>query len=108
MTASPEFAEFLRDQLAPMGPLVLRRMFGKTGVFRSGLMFAMVADDVLYFRVDTGNRDAFAEAASEPPLNYEKGGRSIDPAFWRAPERLMDEPEALTDTGGPMGRPGCA
>jgi len=54
MVASAGFAEFLREQLSPLGPLTLRRMFGKTGVFRDGLMFAMVADDTLYYRVDNG------------------------------------------------------
>jgi DNA transformation protein len=74
-------------------------MFGKTGVFCDGLMFGMVRDDVLYFRVDEDNRDAFKEAASFPPLDYEKKGVSIDLAFWRAPERLFDEPDELVSWG---------
>jgi DNA transformation protein and related proteins len=35
------------------------------------------------------------EAAAFPPLNYEKKGETIDLAFWRAPERLVDEPDEL-------------
>jgi DNA transformation protein len=95
MVASDSFAEFLREQLAPLGHLTMRRMFGKTGVFCRGLMFGMVTNDTLYFRVDDDNRAVFKEAESIPPLNYEKQGRSIDLAFWRAPERLLDEPEEL-------------
>jgi DNA transformation protein and related proteins len=95
MVASDSFAEFLREQLAPLGRVSMRRMFGKTGVFCDGLMFAMVTDDTLYFRVDDHNREAFSEAACFPPLNYAKGGRTIDLAFWRAPERLWDEPDEL-------------
>ncbi|MGE0151408.1 MAG: TfoX/Sxy family protein [Reyranellaceae bacterium] len=93
MVASPGFADFLREQLAPLGPVSLRRMFGKTGVFCHGVMLGMVADNDLYFRVDDGNKALFAEAASSPPLNYAKGGRDIDLAFWRVPERLYDEPD---------------
>jgi DNA transformation protein and related proteins len=95
MVASDSFAEFLREQLAPLGRVSMRRMFGKTGVFCDGLMFAMVTDDTLYFRVDNHNREVFSEAAAFPPLNYAKGGRIIDLAFWRAPERLWDEPDEL-------------
>ena len=95
MVASDSFAEFLREQLAPLGRLTLRRMFGKTGVFCDGLMFAMVTDDTLYFRVDEHNRAVFGEAASVPPLSYKKKGSSIDLSFWRAPERLFDEPHEL-------------
>ena len=95
MVASDSFAEFLREQLAPLGRVTMRRMFGKTGVFCDGLMLGMVRDDTLYFRVDDHNRAAFEEAQSFPPLNYEKKGCSIDLAFWRAPERLFDEPDEL-------------
>jgi DNA transformation protein len=95
MVASDSFAEFLREQLVPLGRITVRRMFGKTGVFCEGLMFGMVTDDTLYFRVDDHNRTVFKEAESFPPLSYGKKGRSIDLSFWRAPERLFDEPDEL-------------
>ena len=95
MVASDSFADFLREQLAALGSIKLRRMFGKTGVFCDGLMLGMVSNDALYFRVDDENRAAFKEAESSPPLNYAKKGATIDHAFWRAPERLFDEPDEL-------------
>ena len=93
MVASDSFAEFLREQFAPLGRVTMRRMFGKTGVFCDGLMLGMVRDDMLYLRIDDNNRAAFGEAQSSPPLNYDKKGRTIDLSFWRAPERLFDEPD---------------
>jgi DNA transformation protein len=95
MVASDTYADFLREQLAPLGRLALRRMFGKTGVFCDGVMFAMVTDNTLYFRVDDQNRETFKEAESFPPLNYAKKGSTIDLSFWRVPERLFDEPDEL-------------
>ena len=95
MVASDSFAEFLCEQLAPLGRITMRGMFGKTGVFCDGLMLGMVRDNTLYFRVDDDNRAAFKEAESFPPLNYEKKGGTIDLSFWRAPERLFDEPDEL-------------
>src|SRR4051794_1567608 len=95
MVASETFAEFLREQLVPLGRLTMRRMFGKTGVFCDGVMFGVVAEDTLYFRVDDQNRQAFKEAESSPPLNYVKQGRTIDLSFWHVPERLIDEPDEL-------------
>ncbi|HTV45275.1 MAG TPA: TfoX/Sxy family protein [Stellaceae bacterium] len=97
MVASDSFAEFLCEELAPLGHVTTRRMFGKTGVFCDGFMLGMVTENTLYFRVDDENRLAFAEAASFPPLNYEKAGQLIDLSFWRAPERLFDEPEELVE-----------
>src|SRR6201998_3838255 len=95
MVASHGFAEFLSEQLAPLGHVTMRRMFGKTGVFCDGVMLGMVSDNTLYFRVDDDNRAAFKEAESFPPLNYEKKGATIDLSSWRAPERLFDEPDEL-------------
>ena len=95
MVASDSFAEFWQEQLAPLGRVTMRRMFGKTGVFCDGLMLGMVTDNTLYFRVDDHNRAAFKEAESFPALNYEKKGCTIDLSFWRAPERLFDEPDEL-------------
>src|SRR3954452_5560472 len=95
MVASESFAEFLREQLAPLGRVTMRRMFGKTGVFCDGLMLGMVRDNTLYFRVDEDNRASLKEAETFPPLSYEKNGGAIDLSFWRAPERLFDEPDEL-------------
>ena len=97
MVASDSYAEFLREQFAPLGRISLRRMFGKSGVFCDAVMFAIVADDTLYFRVDDQNRAAFAESKSFPSLNYKSRGRTIDLSFWRAPDRLFDEPDELVN-----------
>ncbi len=97
MVASDTFAEFLREQLVPLGRLTMRRMFGKTGVFCDGVMFGVVTENTLYFRVDDQNRAAFKEAASFPPLNYAKKGSTIDLSFWRVPERLFDEPDEMVN-----------
>jgi DNA transformation protein len=95
MVASDTFAELPREQLVPPGRVTMRRMFGKTGVFRDGVMFGMVTENTLYFRIDDQNRVAFKEAEAFPPRNYGKTGHTIDLSFWRAPERLFDEPDEL-------------
>ena len=95
MVASDSFASFLREQLAPIGHVTLRRMFGKTGVFCDGLMFGMVTEDELYLRVDEHNQADFEEARSSPPLTYDKQGRTIILSFWRAPDQLLDDTDEL-------------
>ena len=93
MVASIEFASFLRDQLSPLGYVTVGRMFGKSGVFCDGIMFGMVTDNVLYFRVDDQNKSTFKEVESLPSLNYMKKGNTINLSFWRAPDRLYDDQE---------------
>ena len=95
MVTTDSFAEFLREQLAPIGRVTMRPMFGTTGVFCDGVMLGVVTNNTLYVRVDDENRAAFKEAESFPPLSYEKKGTTIDLSFWRVPERLFDDPDEL-------------
>ena len=75
MVASDSFAEFLREQLGPLGAVTMRRMFGKTGVFCDGVMLGMVRDNTLYFRVDDDNRAAFKEAEILSAAQLREEGR---------------------------------
>jgi DNA transformation protein len=94
MAASAGFAELLREHLSPLGGLALRRMFGSTGLFRHGVMFALVKDDTLFLRVDEGNRAAFDEAGTAP-FTYRRKGELTALAYRAVPESLLDEPEQL-------------
>ena len=96
MAASASFAEFLREQLAPLGHVTVRRMFGGSGVFCDGLMFGIVADDMLFLKADDSNRPAF-EAEGLGPLTYEAKGRTVQLPYWQVPERLFDEPEEMVE-----------
>ena len=46
------FQELLVELFEPVGGVTFRRMFGGLGIFRQGLMFALVADDTLYLKAD--------------------------------------------------------
>ena len=45
-------AEALRDIFRNLGPIHIRRMFGGQGIYQGELMFALVAFDELYLKVD--------------------------------------------------------
>ncbi len=47
------FVAHVLDLLRPLGGVVARRMFGAYGLFRRGVMFALIDDDVLYLRSTT-------------------------------------------------------
>jgi DNA transformation protein len=99
MSASPGFADHLREHLAGLGGLSLRRLFGSTGVFSHGVMFGLVKDDVLFLRVDAANQADFAAEGGEP-FRYMRAGKVAALAYWSAPERLLDEPEELRRWAG--------
>lgn len=97
MSVGAEFAEFLKDQLAGFGPVTIKRMFGGAGIYRDGLMFALVADEVVYFKADDINRPDF-EAEGLSPFVYDaKAGKNIIMSYWRAPERCLDDPAEMAE-----------
>lgn len=94
MSLSPGFKEFLEERFAGFGPVTIRRMFGGAGVFLHGRMFALVADDTLYFKAGPGNEADF-DAEDLPAITYEARGRTVTLSYRQAPERVYDDPDEL-------------
>ncbi len=59
-----ESTQFILDQLAGLGLLCARRMFGGVGIYCDEIFFAIVHKDTLYLKVDDANRAAFLHAGS--------------------------------------------
>jgi hypothetical protein len=58
--------EFINDLFAPFGPVVVRRMFGGAGIYREGLMFALVFDGAIFLKVDEASIPEFEREGSRP------------------------------------------
>ena len=96
--------QFISDLFAPFGPVVMRRMFGGAGLYRDGLMFALVFDGVIFLRVDAASIPDFEREGSRPFVyTRAKSPGKISRAslsYWRLPERLYDDPEELAVWAG--------
>ncbi|MDX1540469.1 MAG: TfoX/Sxy family protein [Geminicoccaceae bacterium] len=88
------FVALVEDLLRPLGGVTVRRMFGGYGIFKSGVMFGLIADDRLYLKTDQGNRANF-EAADLEAFVYEKQGRATAMSYNRAPDEGFDDPEVM-------------
>lgn len=87
-----EFIDNLNEVFAPFGAIRARRMFGGYGIYHDDLMFALVADEVLYLKVDEQSIAAFEERGLGP-FEYEKNGRKMKMSYHLAPEEIFDDPE---------------
>lgn len=85
---------FIQDLFAPFGEVRTRRMFGGLGIYREGVMFALVAGGELYLKVDAETMGRFREAGSGPFV-YEQRGRPIAMSYWRLPDPALDDPDQL-------------
>jgi DNA transformation protein len=95
LTATDGYIDFLKDQLAGLGAVSVRRMFGGAGVYCGGVMFGLIADDTLYLKADGRSQADFEDEGLEPFTYQAKDGRNTVMSYWRAPERLYDEPEEM-------------
>jgi len=97
MAFGSELAEHVMELLAPLGSIDAKRFFGGVGIRQETVLFAMIMDETLYFRVDAESRPRY-EAAGSQPFTYETktGSRSIE-GFFTAPEDLFDEPADMRD-----------
>lgn len=96
MTASRNFCDHVTDLLSGFGPVAVRRMFGGAGLFRDGVMFALIVADTLYLKVDDTTRPAY-EAAGMGPFTYRRKGEAAALGYYQAPEAAMDDPEVMRD-----------
>jgi DNA transformation protein and related proteins len=96
VAVSREFVDYVRDQLRPFGGVMARRMFSGAGLFRDGIMFGLVHDDMLYFRTDAANVGDFT-AAGMAPFSYRRGDREVALGYFAVPAEVMDEPDRLAE-----------
>ena len=90
-------AAILQDLLYPLGTITVRRMFGGAGVYCNGVIFALINDDVTFFKADGVSIPAF-EAEGMGPFTYEtKLGQRGIMSYWQLPDRLYDEPDELVE-----------
>lgn len=88
------FHEFVTELFAPMGPVSIRRMFGGAGVFRDGLMFALLADETIFLKCDPALREDL-EAEGSAPFVWIKPstGEEIDMGYVSLPSSAVDDPD---------------
>lgn len=94
MAVSNEFSEFVHELLSGLGDISIRRMFGGAGVYHDGLMFGLIANEVLYLKADANTTPDF-EAEGMGPFIYEGKGKPVALPYWEVPEYLLDDPEQI-------------
>jgi len=92
MKASPEYLNFVMEKLSAVGDIKSRAMFGGYGIFHEGLMFALISEDTLYFKVNESNRDMYQRAQSKP---FPHGI-----SYWEVPTEVLEDNTKLHEWAG--------
>lgn len=97
MATSPDFLDLVLEMLAPLGvagTLTSRAMFGGTSLALDGMTFALIADDILYFKADADNRARYEAAGLSPFVPFPDQPHKVM-AYYPAPEEAMEDGPAL-------------
>jgi len=98
MANRASYIEFLVEQLAPLGEITTRRMFGGHAMYCDGTVFALVASDALYLKVDDHNRADFE--GSGMAAFHPFGDERMVMQYYQAPPEIFEDVEALRRWGG--------
>ena len=98
MSVSPEYQEYVTEQLSAVGYIAAKKMFGGVGLYADGIFFALLADDVLYVKVDDTNRQDFEQAGMGAFRPYPDKTRSMQ--YFEVPVEVLEDAEELYNWAG--------
>jgi len=93
MAITEGFLEYIVEQLRGAGTVTTRKMFGGAGVYIDGIITGLVADDILYLKVDDGNRGDFESQGMAPFQPFEDKPYSM--SYYEVPPEVLEDPEEL-------------
>ena len=74
-------------------------MFGGVGLYAGDLFFAIVYDDIVYFKVDDVNREDYVRAGSKPFKPYEN--RAMTMQYYEVPTSVLEDADELCNWARP-------
>jgi DNA transformation protein and related proteins len=95
MAVDDGLMDWLSECMAPVGNMTMRKMMGGGTFYLDGTIFAIIANDALWFKSDAEG-DAEWDAAGCARFTYDFGnGMSGSMNYRRAPDEVYDDPDEL-------------
>jgi DNA transformation protein len=79
----------VEDLFAYLSDVSARAMFGGYGIYRSGVMFGLVEDGELYFKIGVEQKEKYLEFGSRP-FTYMKEGKPQELGYYFIPEEVQE------------------
>lgn len=98
MPVSPDYRAYVLEQLACLGHVAGKSMFGGVGLYLDGVFFALIAGDVLYFKVDDRTRRAY-EAAGMSAFNPYPNRSVTMNCYYEVPVEVLEDEDRLRTWG---------
>ncbi len=95
MAKRNEYIEYLLEQLAALGLLRAKAMFGGYGLYCDEIFFAIVVNDILYIKADAESKADFTDLGLKPFSYSKKDGSEQSMAYYPLPEEALEDAQEL-------------
>jgi DNA transformation protein len=96
VSVSADYLAYVLDQLAELGGVRSRRMFGGAGLYRDELFFGLIADDTLYLRADDSNRADYTARAARAFRPY-PDRPEVSMRYYEVPADVLEDRDELVE-----------
>jgi len=97
MRSKKEYLDFVVDWLAPLGEITSRSMMGGYVLYCGGVVFALLADNTLYLKVDAETRPRFEALGLKPFQPFP--GQPGTMQYYPPPAEFFEDRDAVADWG---------
>jgi DNA transformation protein len=96
MPVSPQFREYVLEQLAALGRLRANRMFGGVGLYGDEVFFGLIDDDTLYFKTGESNVAAYRDRGMPRFMPFpERNPQTL--GYHQVPADVIEDAETLVE-----------
>jgi DNA transformation protein len=93
MSLTPDYRDYILEQLNRLTPTTARAMFGGAGLYAENRIFGLLDNDTLYFKTNPDTRPAFEAAGCRP---FQPFGPDTKPmGYFEVPRDAIEDPESL-------------
>ena len=85
------------DALSRLRGVTARAMFGGHGLYLNGVIFGLIADEILYFKVDDSNRQDYQKRGSRPFAYDSARGKKVTMSYWEVPSEILDDADLAAE-----------
>lgn len=95
MSKENSFLNYTIEQMSDFGIVTYKKMFGGIELFCNGFMFALIADNILYLKVDDSNRADFEKINSKPLKPYSHSKMIMQ--YYNLPDEIMEDKKIISE-----------
>lgn len=94
MASSTDFIDFVLDQLAHWRRVHTKSMFGCIGLYAEGLMFGVINEDKVHFKVDDTNKKQYIDVNAKQLTIFKSN--IVVPSFYEVPVDVLENSDQFT------------